>query len=285
MYLLFADESGTHGSSHAFVLGGLAVHEQDMQALQRALNRCVEDGLGIAQVGDHELHATEIRNAKKPREGGKTQVPSPWAFVPRASRLRILDSAYSILASFGPANPQLPVSLFGVVLDRKFHSEWSVFERERFAYEVMLNKFDVMLKRVRTRDSLDNRGLVIHDRRSVAERDIQDWTRDWQKAAGTLGQLRNLADVPLFADSRASRVLQAADLVSYTLYRHYDPNRIGDDYAEAIWDRFDTADGLLHGCVHYTPSFVLGGCECRPCCDRRMTETTPPDSDDRARAR
>lgn len=85
-----------------------------------------------------------------------------------------------------------------MVVDKRFHSEWSVFERERFAYEVLLNKFDLMLKRIRSQERGNNQGLVIHDRRVVAERDIQDWTRGWQKAAGSIGQLRNLADVPLF---------------------------------------------------------------------------------------
>jgi len=91
MYLLFVDESGTHGSSHAFVLGGIAVHEQDVQPLQRVLNRRVERGLKVAHVDEYELHAAEIRNAKKP-SGGRTQIPSPWAFVQRADRLRILAS-------------------------------------------------------------------------------------------------------------------------------------------------------------------------------------------------
>jgi hypothetical protein len=128
-----------------------------------------------------------------------------------------------------------------------------VIERERFAYEVMLNKFDVMLKRLRSAGSSLNRGLVIHDRRVVAERDIQEWTRDWQKAAGTIGQLRNMADVPLFADSRASRLIQAADLVSYALYRHYDPARQNMDYIQTLWDRFDTAAGAMHGAFTTRP--------------------------------
>jgi len=134
---------------------------------------------------------------------------------------------------------------------------------------VLLNKFDVMLKRLRSEERSDNRGLVIHDRRVVAERDIQDWTRGWQKAAGSVGQLRNLAGVPLFADSRASRLIQAADLICYALYRHYDPQRRGVDYAERIWRNFDAGQHVLHGCVHFTPQFVGGGCDCRPCSVRR----------------
>lgn len=271
MYLLFADESGTHGGSHALVVGGLAVHEQDAQPLQRALNECVERYFHAGQVEDYELHAAEMRNAKKPKDGSKA-VPSPWAFVDRSGRLSILDAAYQVLCDFSPTSATLPVALFGVVLERRFHTEWSVFERERFAYEVLLNKFDVMLKRIRSETGVDNRGLVIHDRRVVAERDIQDWTREWQKAAGSVGQLRNLADVPLFADSRASRLIQAADLVSYALYRHYDPGRgQGTDYASRIWDKFDSVNGKLCGCVHFTPSFAGGGCDCRPCRDRGIT--------------
>lgn len=269
MYLLFADESGTHGGSHAFVVGGIAVHEQDAQALQRALTRCVQRNLKIAEVDDYELHAGEIRNARKPLLGNKVKAPSIWAFVPRQQRLRILEAAYRELTSFKPSNPLLPVSMFGVVIDQHFHPDWLMFERERFAYEVILNKFDVMLKRIRTRADLNNRGMVIHDRRVVAERDIQDWTKDWQKAAGSVGQLRNLAEIPLFADSRASRLLQAADLVSYALYRHYQPGRAGVDYAELIWESFDHEDDSLYGVVHFTPHFAAGGCECRPCQDRR----------------
>jgi hypothetical protein len=143
----------------------------------------------------------------------------------------------------------------------------AIVDRERYAYEVLLNKFDVLLERARaSHDS--NRGLVIHDRRIVAERDIQEWTRRWQTAAGSIGQIHNLADVPFFADSRASRLLQAADLVSYALYRHYDPARQGDDYAATLWPRFDAVGTAMHGCVHFTPSFGAGVCRCRPCRSR-----------------
>jgi Protein of unknown function (DUF3800) len=87
--------------------------------------------------------------------------------------------------------------------------------------------------------------------------------------AGVLPQLRNLADVPLFADSRASRLLQAADLVSYALYRHYDPARgRGEDYVGVLWPRFDAVDGVMHGCVHFTPSFRLPLLRLRAMCEQ-----------------
>ena len=274
MYLLFADESGTHAGSHAFVVGGIAVHEHDAQNLQRSLSSVVDPYAATARLSpeDLELHAAEMRNATPPSHRNKAKHVSPWALLPRQDRLKCLDAAYRTIADFKPTDPELPLVLFGVVLDFHFHSAWSSVERERFAYEVILNKFDVMLKRLRQSGSNSNRGLVIHDRRVVAERDIQEWTREWQKAAGTIGQLRNMADVPLFADSRASRLIQAADLVSYALYRHYDPGRKNRDYVDGLWQSFDEANGAMHGCVHYTPSFGAGSCPCKPCQSRLLAD-------------
>jgi hypothetical protein len=153
-------------------------------------------------------------------------------------------------------------------MDRRFRSGLPVIERERFAYQVLFTKFDALLKRARR--SVDStRGLVIHDRRIIAERDIQEWTRQWQDAADVLPQLRNLVEVPLFADSRASRLLQAADLVSYALYRRFDAGRgRREDHVEVLWPRFDAADGVIHGCVHFTPSFGSHACGCVPCASR-----------------
>jgi hypothetical protein len=267
LYLLFVDESGTHGGSHSFILGGIAVHEQDAYPLGVQLDRVVASAVPEhVATEDFELHGAEMRNAKSPASRGERPA-SLWASVPRLRRLDALLAGYRALTGFAPTDPSFPVALFGVVIDRRFRSGLPPIHRERFAYEVLLTKFDVILKR--TRRNVDStRGLVIHDRRIVAERDIQEWTRQWQRAAGTLPQLRNLADVPLFADSRASRLLQAADLVSYALYRHYDPSRKGVDYVEALWPRFDSVDDVMHGCVHYTPSFGSQSCHCLPCVSR-----------------
>jgi hypothetical protein len=276
LYLLFVDESGTHGGSHAFVLGGIAIHESEAQRLQKALDALVVEKLGRIppNLDEYELHASEMRNAKKPRPDAAkvAAVTSIWANVTRSLRLQILEDAYALIADFASADSQLGSALFGVVVDRNFRPDWSQIERERFAYEVLLNKFDVMLKTLRVRKGLPNRGLVIHDRRVVAERDIQSWTSEWRAAAGNVGQLMNLADVPLFADSRATRLLQVADLVSYSLYRRYSPGVEHEPSFGTIWPRFHRERGHVHGCVHYSPSFGQGACECEPCVDRLQAE-------------
>lgn len=268
MYLLFVDESGTHGASPAFVLGGLAVHESDASKLQARLENLVGLAVPLGRGDEFELHASEMRNAKKPA-GGKA---SPWVEVSRQKRLKVLGDAYAELVNFEPSDSRLPLLLFSVVLDSRFQSGKSQSERERFAYEVLLNKFDVMLKRFSSIPGLKNHGLVIHDRR-VVERDVQAWTAGWRTAAGAIGRLRNFADVPLFSDSRASRLIQAADLVSYAVFRRYSsvaPNSASS--FNQLWPLFDVVDGVVHGCVHYTPDFGQGSCDCEPCKMRLRSE-------------
>jgi hypothetical protein len=276
VYLLFVDESGTHGGSHAFALGGVAIHEDDAARLQRLLDQLVIDSLGRVppNLEEYELHVSEMRNAKKPPATSMRR-PSIWAAVPRKARNALLDKAYRKIVSFTPTDPQQPLALFGVVVDASFRSNWVTLERERFTYEVLLNKFDVMLKRLREQHNRPNRGLVIHDRRVLAEQDIQSWTSEWRAAAGSIGQLRNLADVPLFSDSRATRLLQVADLVSYAIYRRYRPKRPQDISKEPfaiLWPRFDSDSGTTHGCVHYTPYYGQRTCDCQPCEERLLAQ-------------
>ncbi len=87
-------------------------------------------------------------------------------------------------------------------------------------------------------------------------------------AAGALGNLQRLADVPLFADSLSTRLLQAADLVAYALWRYYE---YGDDqYIQMLWPSFHSRAGRMHGLIHLTPEYQGGVCSCPPC-SRRLS--------------
>jgi len=63
-------------------------------------------------------------------------------------------------------------------------------------------------------------------------------------------QVTHLADVPLFADSRASRLIQPADLIAYGPWRSYGPDTSDASLASLLRSRFDQADGVMHGVVH-----------------------------------
>ncbi len=252
MYLCFVDESGTHGSSPVLVVGGIIIHEEDAWHLQQRLDSFLFrklHPLGYDHT-DFELHATEIRRGTK-----------QWANVPESDRHRILAGAYGALAGFAPVNLDLPWRLIGAVMEQDPHHQ------RRQAYELLTKKFDDFVDRM-SRGGQQQRGLIIHDRSSV-EGTLQNWTHQWRVASSSLGRLRNLVDVPLFADSRASRALQAADLVAYALFRYYSkPGGASDDrYIRRLWTQFDADRGRMHGLIHRSADFRR--CGCPACASRR----------------
>jgi hypothetical protein len=106
---------------------------------------------------------------------------------------------------------------------------------------------------------------VIHDESNI-EMNLQAWTQRWREVEGRIpGTLRHIVDVPLFADSKASRAIQAADLVTFGLWRYYGLANSDTTWIDHLWDMFDSANGQMHGLVHVNPRFRTGGCGCPPC--------------------
>jgi hypothetical protein len=177
--------------------------------------------------------------------------------------------------------PTFPLTYFGAVIDKAKIPDRK--KREEHAYELVLNKFDDMLGRINRDHDARQRGLVIHDQRVVAgggrawtdERVIQEWTRDWREVAGRLGRLREFADVPLFADSKATRLIQAADLIAFALWRHYGAN--DPSALIPLLPRFDHVDQVMHGLIHVSRDYAVKTCPCPPCRNRldRGLPTTP----------
>lgn len=190
MYLLYVDESGTHGDSPAFILAGLAVHEQDAWHLQRRLTNVLARTLPRhLDLLDFELHAAAIKTPIRIVRG--REVRSEWAGVPIETRFEVLRSIYGAIANYQCQDNQYPCALFGAVVDADYA------DREQRAYEEVLHKFDEMLTRQAAVSGVHQRGIVIHDKR-IIERDVQSWAQTWRRVAGRIGVLTHLTDVPLF---------------------------------------------------------------------------------------
>ncbi len=241
------------------------MHEEDAPHFQQKLESYLHGRLNSLGLNafNFELHATDIKNGNR-----------DWSNVGADVRFSVLRGAFRTLATFEPSYKPFPVAFFGVVVeyakvpDRK--------ARERLCYELILNKFDAMLGRINREHKARQHGLVVHDQRVVHggqrvwtdERAIQEWTRDWRVAAEKVGQLRNFADIPLFVDSQATRLIQAADLVCYSLWRRYGPSN-DSKLLDTLVDGFDNHGGVMHGLMHYTRDFASGRCHCPPCDSRR----------------
>ncbi len=136
VYLLYLDESGTHGGSPVFILAGLALHEQDTWFMQQRLDGLLKRKLakGLNHL-DFELHAADIKSPKGPVPGKRTRT-SEWLGMPYGTRLDILNATYRSLAKFKCRDETYPCAFFGAVVDRSYA------DREERAYELVLHKFD-----------------------------------------------------------------------------------------------------------------------------------------------
>ncbi|MDD9871078.1 MAG: DUF3800 domain-containing protein, partial [Gammaproteobacteria bacterium] len=95
---------------------------------------------------------------------------------------------------------------------------------------------------------------------------LQNLAQGFRESGTRWGKLRNLAEVPLFVDSRMSRIIQLADLAAWATWRRYERGDTG--YFDRIVSRFDTEGGVIHGLVHYKPREEQ--CHC-PACMSRFT--------------
>lgn len=62
---------------------------------------------------------------------------------------------------------------------------------------------------------------MIFDKTSY-EYKLQALSHVFKHKGHSTGKLRNFAEVPLFLDSKASRLIQMADMIAYSVFRHFE---------------------------------------------------------------
>ncbi|HMT07179.1 MAG TPA: DUF3800 domain-containing protein [Pyrinomonadaceae bacterium] len=225
MYLLYADESGasTDAGQDHFVLAGLGLFERQGYWLSQELDK-IAGRFDAADPSSVELHGNPMRTGK-----GIFR-----RFTKEDRRIAIKDSLQAILDSH-PGN-----RLFAAVVKKSLVTPEDPVE---FAFEQLASRFDHYLSRLHKRGDT-HRGLIIFDK-STYETTIQGLATDFRTVGHRWGVLRNLSEVPLFLDSRASRLIQLADLVAYSIFQKFE--RGDDELFSMIENRFDSEGGIVHG--------------------------------------
>jgi hypothetical protein len=174
--------------------------------------------------------------------------------VPRVDR----EAAHA--QALGIVGASTRAILFGAAIHKAAISPADPME---YAFEQICNRFDRFLGRLhRANDT--QRGLIILDE-SAYETSLQGLARNFRTVGHRWGRLYNLTDVPLFVDSRATRMIQYADMIAHAVRRYYEN---GDaQYFDIISHRFDAVGGVIHGLVHYAPTGQP--CNCLVCRQRR----------------
>lgn len=229
MHLLYLDESGSVAdpSQKYFVLAGISVFERKTHWVEQKLNTIAER---FAPYSPHsiELHGSPMRSG---RDG--------WKSFPLPDRLQAIKDALQVgVSDHSPKE----VRLFGAVVRKAALAGKQ--DPVEHAFEQISSRFDMFLKRLYAKHEDRQRGLILLDKSSTELR-IQTLAREFKYSGHSWGKTKNYAEVPVFLDSKASRLIQLADLVAFALYRFHETN--DNSFYDIIKHRFDNEGGVEHG--------------------------------------
>ena len=247
MHILYVDDSGDSRNVEEkhFVLGGISVFERGLYHQIKQADDCVAS-FRIGNPDDIELHGTVMYHG---RDGAWRSVNH------RPTREKFIENALKTLQ--GHAS----IRLFAVVIDKAI----SGIDPVAAAFEELCNRFNLFLTRNndRHRDGGNQRGLIIMDE-TRHELALQTLARQFRVGGARWGHFRNLAEVPLFVDSKASRLIQLADLVAWATYRKYELK--DGRFFDPLIPLFDSDGGVVHGLVHRHS--LTEQCYCPACISR-----------------
>lgn len=227
LYLLYLDESGhSHDpSSDFFVLAGFSVFERQTHWIESAINP-IAARFNSENPNSVEFHGAVMRAGK-----------DGWHGIPPADRVQAVVDILALLA-----NPQLKVRVFASVIEKKLVQKDQILSK---SFENLASQFDMYLASMYLRKN-PQRGLVIFDKTSYEEK-LQTLSYLFKHQGHTNGKLRNFSEVPLFLDSKASRLIQLADLIAYWIFRYF---QAGDDRGfNMIKPFFHSYNGIQHGFI------------------------------------
>jgi len=234
MHILYVDDSGTVSDANEryFVLGAVSVFERGLFHQIKATDECVA-GFKLGDPNEIELHGSAMY-------GGRDSV---WRSVRnRPDRERMISAALNTLQ--GHAS----IRLFAIIIDKQTVSP---NDPVSLAFEEICNRFNLFLTRMNDRRRDENqRGLIVMDE-SKHEKPLQTLARKFRIDGSRWGHFRNVTEVPLFVDSKASRMIQMADLVAWATFRKFEFK--DGRFFDPIIRLFDADGGVHHGLVHYRP--------------------------------
>ena len=243
MHLLYLDDSGSvrNPADRHLILAGLAVFERVPYWFSRQLD------IIAREIRPEDWQELEFRGVDI--FSGRRQ----WRRITKDKRAECYARALTSLGS------STRLRLFGAAIHKAAISPEDPME---YAFEQLVNRFDRFLTRLhRANDT--QRGLIVLDKSSY-ETSLQGLAREFRIDGHRWGQLHNISETPLFVDSRATRMIQYADLIAFALRQYYE--RGVSVHFEKISHLFDAEGGVVHGLVHYTPPG--SGCNCLVCRQR-----------------
>ncbi len=225
MYLLYCDESGfaRDREQHHVILAGVSLFERQCYWIASEMDRIAER-LHPSDPASIEFHGNPMLQGKK-----------FWRTIPSQKRISIFEEVLDIMI-----HSSVKPRIFVCAINRKKVSPLDPME---VAFEQLISRFDQYLMRPHKQGN-QQRGILVLDK-STYEDTLQSLAIGFRKIGHQWGLLRNMAEVPLFIDSRASRLIQLADLIAHSSFRHYERN--DSRFFNRFHSLIDAEGGALHG--------------------------------------
>lgn len=229
------------------MLGGVSVFEAQANWFTRELDQLAES-IHPADPQSVEFHASEVFSGRA----------DPWRGLSKDERRGVIRSVLTVLrSSYNSARA------FACAIHKPSYPNRDPME---MAFEDLCSRFDMYLSRLNSVGDRQ-RGLIILDT-SSHETSLRSLARDFRSLGTRWGRvLRNIAETPMFVNSKASRLVQLADHVAYAVFRRYQAS--DTSYFDIITSKFDSEGGRVHGLSHLQT--IDPGCMCPACMSRRLT--------------
>lgn len=252
MYILYLDDSGSipNPKEEYFVLGGVCVPERTISWLTGQLDdfAATIEGSDPSQI---ELHASEIFGGRNP----------PWnQYKKREDRIDIVKGALNTLKRAGA-----DTVVFACAVHKPSYQQRDPMA---IAFEDLCSRFDMYLNRIYHETKQSHKGLIVFDKNAY-ESSLQNLLIEFRQQGTRWRDVRNIREVPFFVDSRASRLIQLADHVAYSVFRRYNAGDL--TYFNCIEERFDSHQGTIHGLSH--KQINNPACTCPACITRKKNTT------------
>ena len=221
MHLLYIDDSGTVKDRHQkhFVLAGFSIYETSTYHLKLQIEQIMTD-FGIPL--DKELHGSPMYTGAK-----------FWRGISRQSRIDCMHKCLQTL--------DVRHKIFAAVVNKENND---TADPVVLAFEQISSRFDQYLMRQFRKKDKHQRGLMICDK-ATSEETLQSATHTFIEKGHSWGSHHNFAEVPLFLDSKTSRMIQLADLIAYGVFQKYEHGN--DEFFKDIEPRFDRNLGNVYG--------------------------------------
>ena len=245
MHLLYLDDAGSASNRQEkhFILAGIGVFERQVHWLQVRLDELAEQ-LGHPEPDRLEFHGNQILAGR-----------GWWRRMNLERRRAVIKEGLLTAQSL-----RGEWELFGVIVDKRERSPEDPVE---YAFEQLCSRFDHFLRRLYYRGN-NQRGVIVLDKVDQ-ESKLQALASEFRTTGHRWGGVvHNLVDVPFFVDSRATRLIQYADLVAYAMWRKYEKG--DDEFFDVISGFFDNDGGIVHGLHHFRNRYDF--CNCPGCVSR-----------------